>query len=102
MNLKEFLRPTKDKIILFIIFIFINSLLTYFSSQCVGKCSIIYVDFIMFGLFSLINPFLSYEQGRNMTLFLQDYSWWFLIPSVIVMYLLSCLIVYLDSKLRKK
>lgn len=102
MNLKEFLRPTKDKIILFIIFIFINFLLTYFSSQCVGKCSIIYVDFIMFGLFFLIDPLLSYEQGRNMTLFLQDYSWWFLIPSVIVMYLLSCLIVYLDSKLRKK
>ena len=101
MNLKEFLLPTKTKIIFFVIFMFINFFLTWFSSQCVGKCPIIYIDFLMFILLLSIDPFFSYEQGRNMTIFLQDYSWFYLIPSLMIMYFLSCFITYLDDKIKK-
>ena len=104
MNLKEFLRPTANKIALFIFILILLPMPVYMEtvvewSSNGGESGWTIVPFAFFMSFGSA---MSYCVGGNCGIDFSTISWTTLISSIVISYFLSCLVVWGYNKWKSK
>jgi hypothetical protein len=104
--MRVFFRPSKGKTIVFVVLMAINAIISFWlSSVCfggLGDCPLIYGDFLLVGLILLLASALPFEAANQISNFIIHYNWLVLIISLVVMYVLSCLIIYAYQRIKKQ
>lgn len=108
MSLKKFLKPDKRKILIFLVIIIV-SLITGFLGACFGghgPCYIFpwsYISLVFFSIGTIFTHIgdLFWNEQENIV-FIYIFSYMGIILNILYWYILSCLIVWIYDKVKKK
>ena len=110
MGVKEFLIPNKSKIILFIIILVLGLLSNGFKVSCFGNCDLSSTQKLLDNLPRITSPglnaligdngfFMNYKARGTFSMVLEGA--FHLLTDLVYWYLLSCIIIYLSTKIRR-